>query len=63
MSQPSVIHSTVVLERMYPNPPQRVFDAFFDAKQKHRRFLDGDKQKVEHHALDFRQDGVVTTHV
>ena len=57
MKNPSVIHSTFVIERSYPKPPERVFSAFSSAPQKRRFFFEGGKTEVEKYELDFREGG------
>ena len=57
MKEPSVIHSTFVIERTYPATPERVFAAFSDPVQKRRWFIEGDHHEVEHFDMDFRVGG------
>ncbi|MGC1784222.1 MAG: SRPBCC family protein [Acidobacteriaceae bacterium] len=55
--QQSVVHSTFVIERSYPKPPDRVFSAFAESPQKRRWFLTGGKTDVEQFEMDFRVGG------
>jgi uncharacterized protein YndB with AHSA1/START domain len=57
MSEPTVVHSTFVLERSYLRPPEHVFAAFADPAKKRRWFAPGDHHTVEEFTMDFRVGG------
>src|ERR1051325_6874585 len=57
MEEQSVIHSTFVIERSYPKPPERVFSAFSDPAMKRRWFAEGKSHDVEEYQSDVRVGG------
>jgi len=57
MKQSSVIHSTFVIERSYPAPPEKVFAALSDPSKKRRWFAEGASHDVQEFAMDFRVGG------
>lgn len=59
--EPSVVHSTFVIEHHYPYPPERLFAAFSDPARKRRWFAESDNHDVEQFELDFRVGGVERT--
>lgn len=50
-------HATIVIERNFPVPPQRVFAAFSDPIKKRKWFAEGEGFKVDSYELDFRVGG------
>jgi uncharacterized protein YndB with AHSA1/START domain len=57
MEEPSVVHSTFVIERSYAVKPERVFAALADPNKKRRWFVEGGGNDVEHFEMDFRVGG------
>ncbi|MDC0720421.1 SRPBCC family protein [Nannocystis bainbridge] len=57
MTPESVVHSTIIVERTYPVPPERVFAAWADPRQKQRWFADGEEGSVLQFDMDFREGG------
>jgi len=50
-------HATIILERKFGVPPERVFAAFSDPAKKRKWFADGEGAKIESYELDFRVGG------
>ncbi len=61
MTERSVVHSTFVIERVYPATPARVFNAFADAKAKAKWFKPPEDWVPEKHEMDFRVGGRETS--
>jgi uncharacterized protein YndB with AHSA1/START domain len=58
MKETSVVHSTFVIERSYPKPPEDVFTAFADSAKKRRWFAEGESHEIEEFEMDFRAGGI-----
>ena len=56
MTEPTVIHSTFVVERSYPQPPERVFAAFAQPARKRRWYAEGDHE-IQEFEMEFRVGG------
>jgi uncharacterized protein YndB with AHSA1/START domain len=57
MSQRNSQHDTFTIERRYPVPPARVFDAFADQTKKSKWFGCVEGWEVAEHTVDFRVGG------
>lgn len=57
MTERSVVHSTFVLERVYPAAPAKVYFALSDAAAKRRWFADPDSPRPSRYEMDFRIGG------
>lgn len=50
-------HATIVIERKFAVPPERVFAAFSDPMKKRKWFAEGEGFKIDSYELDFRVGG------
>ena len=57
MSDRTVQHSTIVLDRTYPASPKRVFAAWSDPSARAKRDVPGDDWVVAEHEQEFRVGG------
>jgi uncharacterized protein YndB with AHSA1/START domain len=60
MEQPKVIHSTFVVERTFPKPPETVFAAFADPAKARRWYAEGEGHALDTFTSDFRVGGTQT---
>ncbi len=56
MTESSLVHSTFVLERNYPQPPERVYGAFSQPARKRRWYAEGDHE-IQEFEMEFRVGG------
>jgi uncharacterized protein YndB with AHSA1/START domain len=52
----SIVHNTFVIERNYPQPPDRVFAAFAQPARKRRWYAEGDHE-IREFEMEFRVGG------
>jgi len=57
MPEPSAIHNTFVIERTYPQPPDRVYAAFAQPARKRRWYAEGEHE-IQEFEMEFRIGGV-----
>ncbi len=55
-AESTTIHNTFVIERNFPQPPNRVFSAFAQPALKRRWYADGDHE-IQEFQMDFRAGG------
>ncbi len=55
-TQTTIIHNTFVIERSYPQSPDRVFAAFSQPARKRRWYAEGDHE-IQEFEMDFRVGG------
>jgi uncharacterized protein YndB with AHSA1/START domain len=58
MSERNIVHATFTLERTYPLPPARVFEAWADPKIKARWFAGN----ADNYKMEFRSGGIEHNH-
>ena len=57
MTEPTVTHSTFVIEKTFPFSPEHVFSAFSDSTKKRRWYAAGRSVELEQFEMDFRPGG------
>ncbi|TGT36038.1 polyketide cyclase, partial [Mesorhizobium sp. M4B.F.Ca.ET.169.01.1.1] len=57
MTERSVVHSTFVIERVYPVAPEKVYFALSDKEAKKRWFADPANPRPDSYRMDFRIGG------
>ena len=57
MPERTVVHDTIVTERTYGHPPDRVFAAWRDPATKREWFAEGEGWRIDEYELDFRVGG------
>jgi uncharacterized protein YndB with AHSA1/START domain len=60
MEQPKAVHSTFVVERSFPKPPETVFQAFADPHKARRWYAEGEGHQLQEFTSDFRVGGTQT---
>ncbi len=55
-AETSIAHSTFVIERNYPQPPDRVWNAFAQPARKRRWYAEGDHE-IQEFEMEFRVGG------
>jgi uncharacterized protein YndB with AHSA1/START domain len=55
-TETTTIHNTFVIERSYPQPPNRVYGAFAQPTRKRRWYAEGDHE-IQEFEMDFRVGG------
>lgn len=61
MPEPGIIHSTFVVERSYPQAPERVYAAFAQPARKRRWYAEGDHE-IQEFEMEFRVGGAERLH-
>jgi uncharacterized protein YndB with AHSA1/START domain len=57
MAERTVVHDTIVTERTFDHPPDRVFAAWRDPATKRKWFAEGEGWRIDEYGLDFRVGG------
>lgn len=57
MPEPTVVHDTFTVQRIFPHPADRVFAAFADGAKKRKWFAEGHSNEVLKFENDFRVGG------
>jgi len=57
ITEPTIIHNTFIIERSFPQSPDKVFAAFADAAKKQRWYAESSSHELMKFAMDFRVGG------